>query len=187
MHSRHPFFNQKNTIASAALSFAMLSCSSASAWQPKLLREEPIQKTQKISSEWEQGGCSLEGNILTYSYKQKSRAIVLDSPVIEPKNLICTEDYTVIMAKEHAIVARGAYRILMGAEALGSLGSTAPLNNSFALPIVKPAAEGIISSRLNGQTLEIQTNAGKIWSMDLENPVKWNIYMITRDKGKKKS
>jgi len=162
---------------------AFLSAVSILGAQPahsRMNREPELDRPDVIMAEWEGGRCSVRGPILTYVSGDDEgpapSSTPLDISLRHPERLLCSREFTVEMDGPAAVAAIGADKVLAGVEYLGRLGDSLILANSYSVDLSEVAAEGITGARLEGRVLAIETGAGRVWKLDLANPVEWRIY-----------
>jgi len=176
-----------NAFRAAALAFSaffMTSCALPAANIPKpvMPQRSTIQKTAGdapvFSSSWERGSCNFKQNALTFSDGKGNEATIpLDVKVKGPRKLMCSADHSVIITLDKAVISLGGDAMLEGREWLGSIGRQFTLVNSYELSLEDfPVANGRTES-LHGNTLVVQSQGRKAWSIDLVDPYTgWNHY-----------
>ncbi|MFH1520992.1 MAG: hypothetical protein ABID61_05070 [Candidatus Micrarchaeota archaeon] len=125
-----------------------------------------------LRGSWSQGICILSGNTITYATTSNHQGkSVLDVTVVRIDSLICSDEFTVMLSPDRAIVSLGAQNVLDGVEMLGFLGNSLVLANSYevGLPPVNEDG-GIEKARVDGKMLIITSKNGNEWQIDLSNP-----------------
>lgn len=172
----------------AAVSALMIS--SCAAKLPKLPRKplakkpSPARVLKKkkpaLSSIWDMGHCKFHDNSLSYhSYGSgKTKTVRLDMNVNGARILICSDRFTVLLAKMKAVIAIGGMGVMNGDFGFGEIGGRTTIANSYELDltdVVKAGGKSRFAS-LVGTNLKISVKGG-IWSINLANPFKgWDIY-----------
>lgn len=135
-----------------------------------------------LLSLWERGRCSLDGgHVLTYTDVISSRtaSLRLDSDAYGAHSIICSARFTVIFEEGKAIVSIGGTGVLGRSGMLGMTGQRFISANSYEVSL-RPVIEedgGIAGRCIENGTLEVTSNAGRSWSIDLADPFRgWNVY-----------
>lgn len=132
--------------------------------------------TRTLESQWEGGSCRFQDNRLTYADGNREKTIPLDVSVTNPEALVCSDVFSAVLTPDKAIATLGGERVLDGAEMLGFIGDSLLFANSYSIDIREPAAEGITGKAIVQGVLFLQTEAGRVWTLDLANPLEWRIY-----------
>jgi hypothetical protein len=135
-----------------------------------------------LLSSWGRGRCVFEnGRDISYSDDLDSRqgSLRLDSDARGASTVLCSEEFTVLMLPDRAIVSLGGREVLEGGEMLGVISGRFISANSYEISLKPVVAEdrGVSSSSIAGMALQVTSNAGRRWSIDLTDPyLGWNIY-----------
>ncbi|MFH1684935.1 MAG: hypothetical protein ABH983_01390 [Candidatus Micrarchaeota archaeon] len=165
-------FPLRRTLAAATISISLL----AGCITPIQNQSTRTPALSHIVSRWKNGSCSIYENQLSYSNNVARNSINLDLEAQSPSSIICSDDFTVIFTNNSVIVSIGAEDIHSGSEMLGEVSGQFVPANSYSINIQSITPEGIESSSIHGDILEIITR-GSIWSIDLTNPHSgWSIY-----------
>jgi hypothetical protein len=135
-----------------------------------------------LLASWDRGRCVFEnGRDISYSddLDSRQRSLRLDSDARGARSVMCSEEFTVLMLPDRAIVSLGGRQVLEGGEMLGVISGRFISANSYEISL-KPVVDedrGVSSSSIVGMTLRVVSNAGRRWSIDLADPYPgWNVY-----------
>ena len=166
-----------------ALTAALALSACASKKPPKMPKKAPIIETvkktpEKLTSKWEKYTCSFDPKKMemTYSDSKESVVMKLDTeldPVTKeigkkfnPEELVCTEDYTVAVGDEYALVAVGPKNALKGFQSLGIVDEDFTLSNSYYLKLNLLVENEVKSFFVTGRILVLVTD-NEVCKMDL--------------------
>jgi len=187
--------------ATAALSaFFLCSCATPFVMRPELSPrmpdpvsqpEAPVgaaeagpldAKGRSLPSTWERGQCVFEdGRFIIYSdvINSQSRSLRVDSDSRGARSVLCSENFTVLMLADRAIISLGGSGVLGGSEMLGLISGRFISANSYEVSLKPVIAEdgGVSSPGLSGAEFTVLSRAGRRWSIDLSDPYAgWNVY-----------
>lgn len=177
------------TLMAAVSALVISSCASKQLFPT--LPKKPLQaqpspsnvikkKKPALSSVWEDGHCGFRDNSVSYySYGSgKTKTLKLDVKVKGSDLLLCSNSFTVLLAKDTVYVAIGGLDILDGREWFGKLGDRFTWANSYELDLPPGigAADRIGFATIVENRLRI-LGGKKAWSIDLGDPFKgWKPY-----------
>ena len=161
-----------------ATALALSACASKKTVPGKAPIVETIsKKTQdKMTAKWKNGDCIFDSKkmMLTYTDKENSKTVKLDTELdpttkaieLKPMDIICSDNFTVVIGEEYALVAQGADQIFAEFPMLGIKIDGPSMTNSYYLDIRKIAKEKIESVFTIDSTLAFVTEK-KVWKIDL--------------------
>jgi hypothetical protein len=127
-----------------------------------------------LLSSWEGGTCTFERNSVSYYdiISGRRQSLRLDVKMEDGRALLCSADFTVIVAPERIAVAIGGDGILRGQEMLGIISGRFVPANSYEVSLRSIISEegGVAAPRLVGGSLEITSLRGNRWTIGLSDP-----------------
>lgn len=158
---------------------ALTACASKKSVPEKAPIVETISKKtpDKMTGKWKNGDCTFDKKkmTLTYNSKEESKTVELDTELdpitkaidLKPMDIICSDDFTVVIGEEYVLVAQGADQIFAEFPMLGiKFDGQISVTNSYYLDIRKIAKEKIESVFIADSTLAFVTEK-KLWKIDL--------------------
>ena len=172
----------KQLMCAIAAALALTACASNKK-APKMPKKAPIVETvkktpEKLTSKWEKYTCSFDPKKMeiTYSDSKESVVMKLDTEVdsvtkemgenLNPKQLICTEDYSVAVGDKYALVATGPKQVIKGLQPLGIIDDEYTMSNSYYLKLNVLVQNEVKSFFVVGRTLILVTD-NEICKIDL--------------------
>lgn len=164
----------KQLLYTVAAALAFSACASTKK-PPKIPKKAPIVESvnkapEKLTSKWEKYTCSFDSKKMemTYSDSKESVVMKLDTeldPVtkemsdnLNAKELVCTENYSVVVGDEYALVAIGPRSALKGFQSLGIIDEEYTMSNSYYLKLNLLVENEVKSFFVVGSTLVLVTD-----------------------------
>jgi hypothetical protein len=159
---------------------ALAACSAFFSCAPAQFRNHDVMLSHQseLQSSWSSGQCRFSGNSVTYSDISGAEATLrLDVRIETPQNLLCSQNYSVIVTPTTAVVALGANDIFSRHEMMGYLGSRFIPANSIEISLSPIIHEGgFTGEQISRDQLSISAKNGRLWIISLSNPFEgWNI------------
>ena len=117
----------------------------------------------------------LKRGLITYTQNQRKAKSKLDCEIEEPRQLVCSPQFTVVLTPTQVVVALGGSRILDGVEFLGPMGDGFTWANCYTVDIRETATESILSASIRDNQLRLKTMVRRTWRLDMVNPSEWVI------------
>ena len=151
---------------------------------------DTMHPAEEVRSGWHGGSCGLSSGRLWYSESASGRqaSLALDARVgRNVRELSCSEEFTVVIEKDAAVISLGANGVLgnldslgcYGGEGLGCSGGRFISANSIQVSFEGISREdgGLVGRAVEGDSLTLRTERGRTWSLALANPFAgWSIY-----------
>lgn len=171
----------RQLLYTAVAALALSACASKKPGMPeKAPMVEKLKKApNKMTAKWKNGDCTFDRKKMTITYtdskekiSEKTELDVKDNPVtkeieLKPRDILCSDDFTVVVGEDYALVAQGADQIFAEFPMLGlRIDDKIEMTNSYYLDIRKIAKEEIESVFITDSTLAFLTKK-KLWKIDL--------------------
>ena len=171
----------RQLLYTAVAALALTACASK---KPSTSEKAPMVETlkkvpDKMNAKWKNGDCTFDKKKMEITYtdsKEKiSETIKLDTELdpatkaidLKPIDMLCSDDFTVVVGKDYALVAQGADQIFAEFPMLGlRIDDKIEVTNSYYLDIRKITNEKIESVFVTDSTLAFITKK-KIWEINL--------------------
>ncbi len=171
----------RQLLYTVAAALALTACASKKPnTSEKAPMVEKLKKTPvKMTAKWKNGNCTFDRKKMTISYtdskekiSEKTELDVKDNPVtknidLKPIDIICSDDFTVVVGEDYALVAQGAEQIFAEFPMLGlRIDDKVEMTNSYYLDIRKISKEKIESVFITDSTLAFITEK-RVWEINL--------------------